>query len=121
MGNEEAWIAPYYAGDCMLMMQDNPDLAFYLPEEESFNTFIDAMCIPSCAENKAEAELFINFICEPEISGGNMDYIGYGTPGERGQRVHGPRDGRQRDSLSGRGDPGAGRGLRGAERRGPES
>ena len=80
MDNEEAWIAPYYAGDCMLMMQENPDLAFYLPETQTFNTFIDAMCIPTCAEHKEEAELFINFICEPEISGGNMDYIGYGTP-----------------------------------------
>ena len=80
MDNEEAWIAPYYAGDCMLMMSENPDLAFYLPEEETFNTFIDAMCIPTCAENKYEAELFINFVTSPEISGGNMDYIGYGTP-----------------------------------------
>ncbi len=80
MDNEEAWIATYYAGDCMLMMQENEDLAFYLPEEESFNTFIDAMCIPTCAEHKEEAETFINFLCEPEISGGNMDYIGYGTP-----------------------------------------
>ena len=80
MENEEAWIAPYYAGDAMLMMDENPDLAFYLPEDQTFNVFIDAMCIPASAENKEEAELFINFLCEPEISGGNMDYIGYGTP-----------------------------------------
>ena len=80
MENEEAWIAPYYAGDAMLMMDSNPDLAFYLPEEETFNVFIDAMCIPANAEHKEEAELFINFLTSPEISGGNMDYIGYGTP-----------------------------------------
>ena len=80
MENEEAWIAPYYAGDAMLMMDEIPDLAFYLPEDQTFNVFIDAMCIPASAENKEEAELFINFLCEPEISGGNMDYIGYGTP-----------------------------------------
>lgn len=80
MENEEAWIAPYYAGDAMLMMDENPDLAFYLPEDQTFNVFIDAMCIPSCAEHKEEAELFINFLTSPEISGGNMDYIGYGTP-----------------------------------------
>ena len=80
MENEEAWIAPYYAGDALLMMDENPDLAFYLPEDQTFNVFIDAMCIPASAENKEEAELFINFLCEPEISGGNMDYIGYGTP-----------------------------------------
>lgn len=80
MENEEAWIGVYYAGDCMLMIQENPDLAFYLPEGQTFNVFIDAMCIPAGAEHKEEAELFINFLCEPEISGGNMDYIGYGTP-----------------------------------------
>ena len=80
MENEEAWIAPYYAGDCLTMMENNPDLAFYLPENEGFNLFIDAMCIPSCAQEKEAAETFINFLCEPEVAGRNMEWIGYGTP-----------------------------------------
>ena len=80
MENEEAWIAPYYAGDCMLMMENNPDLAFYLPQDQGFNLFTDAMCIPTCCKEKEAAELFINFMCDPEISGANMDYICYGSP-----------------------------------------
>ena len=86
MEGENAWIAAYYAGDCMMMIENNPDLRFYLPEEEGFNLFIDAMCVPTCAENKEEAELFINFLCDPEISGANMDYICYGSP------IEGARD-----------------------------
>ena len=80
MENEEAWIAPYYAGDYLVMADENPDLAFYLPKEQGFNFFIDAMCIPNCCQHKAAAELFINFLCDPEIAGGNMEWIGYGTP-----------------------------------------
>lgn len=80
MENEEAYIAAYYAGDCMLMMENNPDLAFYLPEEQGFNLFTDAMCIPKCCEEKEAAELFINFLTDPEISGANMDYICYASP-----------------------------------------
>ena len=80
MENEEAWIAPYYAGDCMVMMENNENLAFYLPEEQGFNLFIDAMCIPSCCQEKEAAELFINFLCDPEIAGANMDWICYSTP-----------------------------------------
>ena len=80
MQNEEAWIAPYYAGDCLTMMGENENLAFYLPEDQGFNMFIDAMCIPTCAKEKEAAELFINFLCEPEIAGANMDWICYGTP-----------------------------------------
>ena len=80
MENGEAYLAPYYAGDCMLMMESNPDLAFYLPEDQGFNFFIDAMCIPACSQEKEAAELFINFLCDPEISGANMDYICYGSP-----------------------------------------
>ena len=79
MGNEEAYIAPYYAGDFITMQADNEDLAFYHPSQ-GFNLFIDAMCIPTCCQNKEAAELFINFLCEPEIAGGNMEWIGYGTP-----------------------------------------
>ena len=80
MQNEEAWIAPYYAGDCLTMMDANEDLAFYLPENQGFNLFIDAMCIPTCAKEKEAAELFINFLCDPEIAGANMDWICYSTP-----------------------------------------
>ena len=80
MENEVAWIAPYYAGDCMAMMENNEDLAFYLPKDQGFNFFIDSMCIPTCCQEKDAAELFINFMCDPEISGANMDYIWYGSP-----------------------------------------
>ncbi len=80
MENEEAYIGVYYAGDCMLMMDSNPDLAFYLPQDQGFNLFIDAMCIPACAQEKEAAELFINFLCDPEVSGENMNYICYGSP-----------------------------------------
>jgi spermidine/putrescine transport system substrate-binding protein len=45
MEREEAWIAPYYAGDYLQMAEVNPDLKFYFPKE-GFNLFIDAMCIP---------------------------------------------------------------------------
>ena len=80
MENEEAWIAAYYAGDCLTMMDNNPDLAFYLPEQQGFNRFVDVMCIPSCAQEKEAAELFINFLCDPEISAANMEWVGYSTP-----------------------------------------
>ncbi len=80
MENEEAYIGTYYAGDCMMMMENNPDLAFYVPQDQGFNLFIDSMCIPDCCQEKEAAELFINFLCDPKISGANMDYICYGSP-----------------------------------------
>ena len=76
MTREEAWIAPYYAGDYLTMLEDNPDLGFYFPQE-GFNLFIDCMMIPSSAEHKAEAEAYINFLLSPEVCGENLDYLGY--------------------------------------------
>ena len=80
MENEEAWIATYYVGDCLTMMEENEDLRFYLPEEQGFNLFIDAMCIPKCAKEKEAAETFIDFLCDPEISAANMEWVCYSTP-----------------------------------------
>lgn len=79
MERGEAWVAPYYAGDYLLMAEENEDLRFCFPEE-GFNLFIDAMCIPTCATNKEGAEAYINFLCSPEISGQNLEYLGYSTP-----------------------------------------
>ena len=79
MERGEAWIAPYYAGDYLMMAEENEDLRFCFPEE-GFNFFIDALCIPACATNKEGAEAYINFLCSPEVNGENLDYLGYSTP-----------------------------------------
>jgi spermidine/putrescine transport system substrate-binding protein len=75
----EAAIGPYYAGDALLMMENNPDLAFVVPEEGT-NLFVDAMCIPKGAVNKENAELFINFMCDTDIALKNMAVTCYATP-----------------------------------------
>lgn len=79
MQGGEAALAPYYAGDAIIMIETNPDLAFSVPEEGT-NRFVDAMCIPKSAQNKEAAELYINFMCETEVALANCDYIGYSTP-----------------------------------------
>ena len=79
MQRGEAWIAPYYAGDYLTMVEENPDLGFSHPQE-GFNILIDAMCIPKGCQNKAGAEAFINFLCRPDVSAANLDYLGYSTP-----------------------------------------
>ena len=79
MENESAYVAPYYAGDCLSMMENNENLSFYYPEE-GFNIFIDSACIPKGAKNKEAAEAFINFLCETDIAVANCEYICYFTP-----------------------------------------
>ena len=79
MESGEAWLAPYYSGDAGILVENNDNIEFVIPEEGT-NYFVDAMCIPANAEHKTEAELYINFLCDPEIAAANMDYVGYATP-----------------------------------------
>ena len=79
MEGGEAALAPYYAGDALTMIADNPDLAFVHPEE-GVNFFVDSMCIPATSRNKEAAEIFINYMCETSVGAANCDYIGYSTP-----------------------------------------
>lgn len=79
MEGGEAAMAPYYAGDALTMIEDNPDLAFVSPQE-GVNFFVDSMCIPATSKNQEAAEIFINFLCEPDVGYQNCDFIGYSTP-----------------------------------------
>ena len=90
MENEEAWIAPYYAGDYLTMVEENPDLAFYRPTAQGYNMFIDAMCIPTCCQEKEAAEAFINFLCSPEVSSANMAFLGYSVPSTAAKELMDP-------------------------------
>lgn len=75
----DALIAPYYAGDALTMLENNDSLDFVIPKSGT-NLFVDAMCIPSTARQKEAAEMYINFMCEPDIAYANIDYICYSTP-----------------------------------------
>ena len=79
MEGGEAALAPYYAGDAITMIDENPDLAFCIPSEGT-NYFLDAMCIPKGCRNKEAAEMFINYMCETEVALANTEFIGYSTP-----------------------------------------
>ena len=81
METGEAAISAYYAGDYLTMLETNPDLKYVVPEEGS-NWFVDAMCVLKDAENKDEAEEWINFLCSTDASLKNMDYIWYASPNQ---------------------------------------
>lgn len=79
MEGGEAAIAAYYAGDCILMADNNPDLAFAYPKEGT-NIFVDSICIPKGCQNKEAAELYINFLLREDIALANAEYLCYATP-----------------------------------------
>lgn len=79
MISEEAYIAPYYAGDAIVMMEENEDLAAYVPVEGA-NMFFDSMCILKTSEHKEEAEKFIDFMCSTEIAVMNAEEVWYAIP-----------------------------------------
>lgn len=79
METGEAAIGPYYAGDYLTMLDINPDLGFFYPDEGT-NIFVDSICIPSSTKNYEAALMYINFMLEPEIALANANYIGYASP-----------------------------------------
>ncbi len=81
MESGEAAISSYYAGDYFTMKDaqaEHVDLKFYYPE--TTNLFLDAMCIPSCAQNKELAEAFINFMLSEQAAVANAEYTYYSSP-----------------------------------------
>ena len=79
MESGEYALATYYAGDYLLMLENNPDLGYCFPKE-GVNAFYDAFCVPVCSKNKKGAEAFINFMQEPQVAFENAEYIYYRSP-----------------------------------------
>lgn len=77
--NDEVAMGIIYSGDAVTLMDENENLRYAIPKEGT-NKWVDAMCIPKDAENKKEAEMFINFILDPKNAKQNIDYVGYSTP-----------------------------------------
>ena len=81
MESGEAAIGSYYGGDYLTMVDnqsENVDLQFYYPPNT--NLFVDAMCIPTCTQNKSLAEEYINFMLSDDAAIANAEYICYASP-----------------------------------------
>lgn len=85
IGNEAA-IGVIYSGEAIFTKRENPDLEYVIPKEGS-NVWIDSWVIPKNAPNKENAEIFLNFLCRPDIALKNFEYITYSTPNMEARKL----------------------------------
>lgn len=81
MEGGEAALAPYYTGDGLTMIAENPSLGMFIPEEGTLQC-VDAMCIPASSQNQEAAEMFINYMCEVDVALQNTLFVQYTSPVE---------------------------------------
>jgi spermidine/putrescine-binding protein len=82
----EAALGVIYSGEAIYTQKENPDLEYVIPKEGT-NVWIDAWVIPKTAQNKENAEAFINFMCRADIALMNFEYITYSTPNEAAREL----------------------------------
>lgn len=85
IGNEAA-LGVIYSGEAIYTQWENPDLEYVIPREGT-NIWIDSWVIPKIAQNKENAEKFLNFLCRPDIALKNFEYITYSTPNVGAQEL----------------------------------
>ncbi len=67
MLNGDTDLGVVWSGEGALLQRENKKFKWVIPTGDS-HQFVDNLCIPKKAPNKANAEKFINFILQPEIS-----------------------------------------------------
>ena len=72
-------IAVVYSGDATVILDENEDMSFYMPEQGT-NIWCDAMVIPQNAENPKLANEFINYMLTYEAAFDNTETVGYTSP-----------------------------------------
>lgn len=68
-----------YNGDVLLLMESNPDIGFFVPEEGSAIS-IDSFVLAKNAREPGLAHAFVDFILTPEVAARNMEEILYYMP-----------------------------------------
>ena len=87
--NGSAAMGVVSSGDAVYCISENPDLAYVVPKEGS-NVWFDNIIIPKSSQHTAEAEQFINFLCDAKVAAQNSDYIGFSTPNAEALKLMDP-------------------------------
>jgi len=80
MINGDAALALNWSGAAMDVYWEGIDYIRYVVPKEGANLWFDCMVIPKTSQHKKEAEMFINFMLDPENAYQNSLYVGYVSP-----------------------------------------
>lgn len=72
-------LALAYSGDMVQLAADNPNLRFAYPEEGCV-LWTDNMLLPAKVEHPYAAEVFMNYVYEPEVAAQIAEYVNYIPP-----------------------------------------
>jgi spermidine/putrescine transport system substrate-binding protein len=68
-----------YTSDAVTARRENANVVYVIPGDVS-TVWQDNLCVPKGAPSQYTAEVFIDFMCRPEIAAENANEIGLGTP-----------------------------------------
>jgi spermidine/putrescine transport system substrate-binding protein len=71
-----------YVGDIYQVMAEDPDIRYVIPAEGT-SMWVDNLCVPTGAKNKALAEQFINYIYEAQVAADISNFTSYATPNQK--------------------------------------
>ena len=72
-------IAVVWNGEILYSQEENENLEYVLPEEGT-EEFLDLWAIPAAAQNKENAEAWINFMLSEDSAIANYEYLTYSIP-----------------------------------------
>lgn len=78
LGTGDVAMAHCWSGDAFRAAARRPSIKYVIPKEGA-TQFIDTVCIPLSAPNKAIAAQFINYLLRPEINAKVTEFTKYGT------------------------------------------
>ncbi len=84
-------MAQAYSGDVIQLTADNPNLRFSIPEQGAI-LWSDNMMIPQKPRTAYGAEVFMNYVYDPQVAARIAAYVNYVTPVKGTQDILAERD-----------------------------
>ncbi len=94
----DVWVAQAYSGQIAKAMAENSSIGYVIPKE-GCTMFVDNLCIPRVARNRALAVAFINFVLESRTAAEIANGTGYSGKEPGGAVVYTARVAGERSGL----------------------
>lgn len=78
LGAGDVIAAMIYVNDALVAKEQNPNIEYVIPKDVS-TVWQDNLTIPKGAPSKYTAEVFINFMLDPQNAADNSNFVGSGT------------------------------------------